>query len=42
LTDKSIKNMVDARRQEDRVILVKLAVGDMFFNIISVYVHQVE
>jgi hypothetical protein len=29
--------MVDMRRQEDRIILVKLVMGDLVLNIITVY-----
>jgi len=36
--DKSLKNsVVEVRRQGDRIILVKLVVGDMVLNIISAY-----
>ena len=38
LIDKSLKNgVVGVRRQGDRIILVKLIVGDMVLNIISAY-----
>ena len=38
LIDKSLTNsVVGVRRQEDRVILVKLVIGDMVLNIISAY-----
>ena len=38
LIDKSLKNgVVGVRRQEDRIILVKLVVGDIVLNIISAY-----
>ena len=38
LIDKSLKNgVVGVRRQGDRIILVKLVVGDMVLNIISAY-----
>ena len=33
--------MVGVRRQGDRIILVKLVVGDMVLNVISVYAPQV-
>ena len=40
--DKSLKNgVVGVRRQEDRIILVKLVVGDMVLNVISAYALQV-
>jgi exonuclease III len=36
--DKSLKDgMVDIKRQEDRIILVKLLVGDLIFNVNSAY-----
>ena len=36
LIDKSLKNgVVDVKRQGDRIILVKLVVGDLVFNVIS-------
>ena len=42
LIDKSLKNgVVGVRRQEDRIILVKLVVGDMVLNVISAYAPQV-
>ena len=42
LIDKSLKNgVVGVRRQGDRIILVKLVVGDMVLNVISVYALQV-
>jgi hypothetical protein len=38
LVDKSLKNgTVDMRMQGDRIILVKLDVGDLVLNIINVY-----
>ena len=38
LIDKSLKNgVVEVRRQGDRIILVKLVVGDMVLNVISAY-----
>jgi exonuclease III len=40
--DKSLKNgVVDVRRQGDRIILVKLVVGDKVLNVISAYAPQV-
>ena len=42
LIDKSLKNsVVEVRRQGDRIILVKLVVGDMVLNVISAYAPQV-
>ena len=42
LIDKSLKNgVVGVRGQEDRIILVKLVVGDMVLNVISAYASQV-
>ena len=42
LIDKSLKNgVVDVRRQGDRIILVKLVIGDMVLNVISAYAPQV-
>ena len=42
LIDKSLKNgVVGVRRQGDRIILVKLVVGDMVLNVINVYALQV-
>ena len=42
LIDKSLKNgVVGVRRQGDRIILVKLVVGDMILNVISAYATQV-
>ena len=42
LIDKSLKNsVVGVRRQEDRIILVKLVIGDMVLNVISAYAPQV-
>jgi hypothetical protein len=36
--DKSLKGgVVDIKRQEDRIILMKLLVGDLVFNVISAY-----
>jgi hypothetical protein len=40
--DKSLKDgVVDIKRQENKIILVKLLVGDLVFNVISVYTHQI-
>jgi hypothetical protein len=40
--DKSLKyGLVDIKRQGDRIILVKLFVGDLVFNVISAYVPQI-
>jgi hypothetical protein len=40
--DKSLKDeVVDIRRQEDKIILVKLLVGDLVFNVISAYAPQI-
>ena len=42
LIDKSLKDdVVDVRRRGDRIILVKLVVGDLVLNIISAYAPQV-
>nr|XP_040254128.1 craniofacial development protein 2-like [Aegilops tauschii subsp. strangulata] len=42
LVNKSLKyGVVDVKRRGDRIILVKLAVGDLFLNVISVYAPQV-
>ena len=42
LIDKSLKNsVVGVRRQGDRIILVKLIIGDMVLNVISAYAPQV-
>ncbi|RCV30448.1 hypothetical protein SETIT_6G095600v2 [Setaria italica] len=42
LIDKSLKDgVVNVRRQGDRIILVRLVVGDMVLNVISAYVPQV-
>jgi hypothetical protein len=39
VADKNFKDgVVDIKRQENRIILVKLLVGDLIFNIISAYV----
>ena len=38
LIDKSLRNsVVGVRRQGDRIILVKLIIGDMVLNVISAY-----
>ena len=38
LIDKGLKNsVVGVRRQGDRIILVKLVIGDMVLNVISAY-----
>ena len=43
MIDKSLKNsVVGVRRQGDRIILVKLVIGDMVFNVISAYAPQVS
>jgi exonuclease III len=40
--DKSLKDgVVDINRQGDMIILVKLFVGDLIFNVISAYVPQI-
>jgi exonuclease III len=40
--DKSLKDgVVDIKRQEDKIILVKLFVGDLIFNVISAYAPQI-
>jgi hypothetical protein len=40
--DKSLKDgVVDIKRQEDIIILVKLLVGDLVFNVISAYTPQI-
>ena len=42
LIDKSLKyGVVDVKRQGDRIILVKLVVGDLVLNVISAYAPQV-
>ena len=39
---RAFKNgVVGVRRQEDRIILVKLVIGDMVLNVISAYAPQV-
>ena len=38
MIDKSLKDdVVEVRRQGDRIILVKLVISDMVLNVISVY-----
>jgi exonuclease III len=40
--DKSLNDgVVDIKRQGDRIILVKLLVGDLVFNVISTYAPQI-
>jgi exonuclease III len=40
--DKSLKDgVVDIKRQGDKIILVKLLVGDLVFNVISAYAPQI-
>jgi exonuclease III len=40
--DKSLKGgVVDIKRQGDEIILVKLLVGDLVFNVISAYAPQI-
>jgi hypothetical protein len=40
--DKNLKDgVVDIKRQRDRIILVKLLVGDLIVNVISAYAHQI-
>jgi exonuclease III len=40
--DQSLKDgVVDIKRQEDRIILVKLLVGDLVFNVINAYTPQI-
>jgi hypothetical protein len=40
--DKNLKDgVVDIKRQGDRIILVKLLVGDLVFNVISAYAPQI-
>jgi hypothetical protein len=41
--NKSLKDgVVDIKRQGDRIILVKLLVGDLIFNVISAYAPQID
>ena len=43
MIDKSLKDgVVEVRRQEDRIILVKLVINDRVLNIISAYAPQVD
>jgi hypothetical protein len=40
--DKSLKDrVVNIKRQGDKIILVKLLIGDLIFNIISAYAPQI-
>jgi hypothetical protein len=40
--DKSLKDgVMDIKRQGDRIILVKLLVGDLIFNVVSAYAPQI-
>jgi hypothetical protein len=42
LIDKSLKDgVVDVKRLGDRIILVKLVIGDLVLNVISAYAPQV-
>jgi len=42
LIDKSLKDgVVDVKRHGDRIILVKLVLGDLVLNVISAYAPQV-
>jgi hypothetical protein len=42
MLDKSLNDgVVDIKRQGDRIILVKLLVGDLVFNVISAYAPQI-
>jgi hypothetical protein len=42
LIDKSLKDgVVNVRRQDDRIILVRLVIGDLVLNVISAYAPQV-
>jgi hypothetical protein len=42
MLDKSLKDgVVDIKRQRDMIILVKLFVEDLVFNIISAYTPQI-
>jgi exonuclease III len=42
LIDKSLKDgVVDVRRQGDRIILVRLVIGDLVLSVISAYAPQV-
>jgi hypothetical protein len=43
MLDKSLKDrVVDIKRQGDRIILVKLFVEDLIFNVISAYAPQIN
>jgi exonuclease III len=40
--DKSLKDgVMDIKRQGDKIILVKLLIGDLVFNVISAYAPQI-
>jgi exonuclease III len=42
MLDKSLKDeVVDIKQQGDKIILVKLLVGDLVFNVISAYAPQI-
>ena len=42
MIDKSLKNtVVGVKRQGDKIILVKLVIGDIVLNVISAYAPQV-
>jgi exonuclease III len=42
MLDKSLKDgVVDIKRQGDEIILVKLLINDLVFNIISAYAPQI-
>jgi exonuclease III len=42
MLDKSLKDgVVDIKRQGDMIILVKLLIGDLVFNVISAYAPQI-
>jgi hypothetical protein len=42
MLDKRLKDgVVDIKRQGDKIILVKLPVGDLIFNVISAYTPQI-
>jgi exonuclease III len=42
MLDKSLKNeVVDIKRQGDRIILVELLVRDLVFNVINAYAPQI-
>jgi hypothetical protein len=43
MLDKSFKHgVVDIKRQGDMIILIKLLVGDLVFNVISAYALQID